>query len=330
MPPYWFVFDMDETLTHVSPYRVLLCTFFSSEFAKAVGGKLAPEEIREPLAKAYEKFFEACVTAEKSRHPLGILRPGMVDLFHRIGELKDAGVAGGCMIYSNNRTQRILKFIQDLIHAVVGRNDLIGDIVHAGDDRRGGEGNTKKVSTILKNLAGVPYNATEVKEEDIFFFDDLDHLDILEKIGDRYIQVWPYDYRVNTERVMELYMNALRKAGFLTNKGLMKIFLRHITGSCFIKDLDENDTKEVFKGRLIQSINEQVAMWNKSFGPNPRTPSREANDSLKPVLARLESLKGGGGRSRSRKRSRTSGAGRHLAVPARKRSRRLSRRQRYS
>ncbi len=325
MPPYWFVFDMDETLTHVSPYRVLLCTFFSREFAKAVDreGKLAPEEIREPLAKAYEKFFEACVVAEKSRQPLGILRPGMADLFRRIGELKDAGIAGGCMIYSNNRTQRILQFIQDLIHAVVGRNDLIGDIVHAGDGRRDGEGSTKKVSTILKILPG------KVKEEDIFFFDDIDHPDISEKIGDRYIRVWPYDYRVNTERIMELYMNALRKAGFLTNKGLMKIFLRHIDGSCFIQGLDENDTNEVFKGRLIQSINDQVAMWNKSFGPNPRTPPREANDSLKPVLARLESLKGGG-RSRNRTRSKTSGAGRRLVVPARKRSRRLSRRPHYS
>lgn len=323
MPPYWFVFDMDETLTHVSPYRVLLCTFFSSEFAEAVGreGKLVPEEIREPLAKAYEKFFEACVVAEKSRQPLGILRPGMVDLFQRIGELKDAGVAGGCIIYSNNRTQRILQFIQDLIHAVVGRNDLIGDIVHAGDKRRGDEGSQKKVSTILKILPG------KVKEEDIFFFDDIDHPDISEKIGDRYIRVWPYDYRVNTERIVELYMKSLRKGGFLTNKPLMKSFLGHITGSCFIKDLDENDTNTVFEKRLIQSINDQVAMWNKSFGPNPRTPPREANDILKPVLARLEALKGG---SRNRTRSKTSGAGRRLAVPAHKRSRRLSRRLRYS
>jgi hypothetical protein len=332
MPPYWFVFDMDETLTHVSPYRVLLCTFFTAEFAKAMKreGKATPEEIREPLAKAYEEFFRACVAAETSAHPLGILRPGMAELFQRIGKLKDEGNVGGCLIYSNNRTRRILEFIRDFIHAILGRDDLIGDIAHARDKRRGEEGSAKRVATILKFLRDGPYEAAGVKEEDIFFFDDIDHADISAKIGDRYIRVWPYEYRVNTDRIVKLYMESLRKAGFLTNKPLMQSFIRHIAGSCFIKDLHENDTNEEFKEHITKSIHDQVAMWNKSFGPHPSTPPREANDSLKPILARLGSLKGGRRRTQRKRRSTTSGASQRRAVLARRQSRRLSKRQRCS
>ena len=29
MPPYWFVFDLDETLTHMNPYFNVICSFFT-------------------------------------------------------------------------------------------------------------------------------------------------------------------------------------------------------------------------------------------------------------------------------------------------------------
>lgn len=305
MPPYWFVFDMDETLTHVSPYRVLLCSLFPGEFAAALGRptREVPAEISQPLEKAYNEFLAGCARAEMSGHPLGILRPGMREIFQRIGELKDAGIAGGCMIYSNNRTRRLLEFMKDLIGLVVGRDDLLLEIVHAGDERRGGEGNTKRIHTILKLLREGPYRAADVTKEDIFFFDDIDHPDIREKIGDRYIRVYPYDFRVNTDRVLEIYIVSLRKAGFSTNPGLRRVFFNYIMGQpCYINGLKETDTMSHFRGLMEKAIDEQITRWNKSFGPHPRTAPREANNSLRPILTELKDMKGGRRRTRKRRR----------------------------
>ena len=294
MSPYWFVFDMDETLTHVSPYRALLCTFFVDEFAVAIGkeGKGIANELRIPLLNAYIHFFNTCVSQEKSDTPLGLLRPGIREIFTKIGELKDSGIAGGCIIYSNNRTRRILQYIRDLIHAVVGRDDLILDIAHASDARRN-EGKQKTVATISKLLREGPYKVPDVKIDDIFFFDDIEHIDIKEKLANRYIQVYPYEYRVNTERIVDIYMHSLQVAGILTDEKLIKLFLQHIMNSCSLEDITEGDTSEILKERLIKSIQRQISFWNQSFGPYPWEPSREINNSIKPVLARLGTLKGG-------------------------------------
>lgn len=279
--PKWFVFDLDETLAHVNPYHLLVCTFFLADFATAVGrvdiARATPEILREPLADAYRRFVEYCGARERSENPIGIIRSSMVKLFVKIGQLKDAGVAGGCMIYSNNGTRNMLAFIRDVIHAAAGRDDLICDIAHLGDPRRRMEGQTKKIETIQRILRNGPCGAT-VEPEDVFFFDDINHDGISPYIGDQYIRVFPYTYRVNADEMLNLYLKSLRHAGIFTNPELRAAFIRHVQGVC-VGPITPEATNEQFVDKLRINIKQTNA------GPAPKV-----DRDLERFISRLDSM----------------------------------------
>lgn len=286
MPPYWFVFDMDETLTHVSPYYNLICTFFLNDFMIALDRenlvRSPPEEIEEPLEEAYKHFVKFCAKQEASKQPIGFLRPGMKELFEKIGMLKDRKQAAGCMIYSNNKTRRLLEFMRDLIHAVVGRDDLICDVADYLDTRRPKKERQKTLTTIQKILLNGPCEAN-VAASDIFFFDDMEHTDIRSKIGARYIRVYPYTYKTDENKVLNLYFKSLRMEGILTKSALRKAFFRHLRGACVHKSIHEDDSVEEFRAYLLQHI-----LSKKGDARVPLT--TEANNSLQPILSSLDRM----------------------------------------
>ena len=237
MPPYWFVFDLDETLTHVNTYFSLVCTFFQKDVALNAKrpnlAKAIPQQLEIPLQEAYKLFIEECANTEKTNEPLGILRPGILDLFIRIGQLKDIGLAGGAFIYSNNSTRSLLQFIADILHAATGKDSLICDIVHLNDIRRNSEGATKTFRTIQHIIQEAKCGGSAPHPSDIFFFDDLLHPDIQSNIGENYIQVDPYTYKVNADKLIDIYFDSLRMAGILDTLDLQPLFLEYINGGCF-------------------------------------------------------------------------------------------------
>ncbi len=255
--PYWFVFDLDETLAHVSPFHFLVCTFFQAEFATEVRRpNLAvptPEPLVEPLTNAYRRFVELCAAQETSGNPVGILRPRVLDVFSKIAALKDAGIAGGAMIYSNNGTRKILEFIRDVIHASLGRTDLICDCIHLNDPRRGAEGAVKQFRTIKRILEGGPCAGGVVKSTDVFFVDDLVHPEISAYIGNRYMHVLPYKHRANADILLSMYLASLRDAGILTDPVLRPIFFHHVTRAC-VGPFDPNSGEDTFVEKLKINI----------------------------------------------------------------------------
>ena len=183
MPPYWFVFDLDETLTHMNPYFATICSFFTDEVAIEAGAAhmaVARSAVLDgPLQTAYENFVRAVAAEELGPTPLGVVRPGVIELFREIGRLKDAGLAGGAFIYSNNGTMRILQFVADVIHEALGRRDLFCDYSHLRDPRRIPDKPTpedkplklfQRIQDII--LTGPCSAVAAPAAEDVFFFDD--------------------------------------------------------------------------------------------------------------------------------------------------------------
>ena len=286
MPPYWFVFDLDETLTHVNTYFSLVCTFFQNDFAlnaKRLNlAKPIPQQLEIPLQEAYTIFIEECANAEKTNEPLGILRPGIIDLFTRIGELKDNGLAGGAFIYSNNSTRSLLQFIADIIHAATEKDGLICDIVHLNDNRRNSEGATKTFRTIQKIIQEIKCGGSAPAPSDVFFFDDLVHPDIQSKIGENYIQVDPYTYNINADKCIDIYFNSLRKAGILdTTPELQKEFFKYISTGCF-KSVYPEISSSAFRS-IVKS----------SFGRKSQLPylPPAPDTNLQPIINKVSQIK---------------------------------------
>jgi len=285
MPPYWFVFDLDETLTHMNPYFPIICSFFTEEVAKEAGrpnlASARTELLNGPLQTAYETFVNKVAQAELSSEPLGVVRPGMLELFTEIARLKDAGLAGGAFIYSNNGTMRILKFVADVIHAALGRKDIFCDYSHLRDKRRTPEGRLKtfrRIQNIIQTGPCGPVAPPAPNAEDVFFFDDTIHEDILYAIGGNYIQVYPYTYKVNTARMRDLYIESLQEAGVLDNGELQAAFYRFAQPACF-SGLKPTNNANALK-TLIQ----------KAMGGPGASSLPPMDTSLDGILARLRAM----------------------------------------
>jgi hypothetical protein len=300
MPPYWFVFDLDETLTHMNPYFATICSFFTDEVAIEAGAPLLavarPAALDGPLQTAYENFVRAVAAEELGTTPLGVVRPGVIELFREIARLKDAGLAGGAFIYSNNGTMRVLKFVADVIHEALGRRDLICDYSHLRDPRRAPEKPKnpmeslpklfRRIQEIIRTGPCGPVAAPAPEPKDVFFFDDIMHNDIFSAIRDNYIQVLPYRYKVNTDRFATLYFNALTEAGVLTDDALRSEFFKFTRLACF-PGLQPgnavNTFRPIFRGKM-KSKN--------LYNPNPYgDPNPPVNDgSLNAITARLQAM----------------------------------------
>lgn len=282
MPAYWFVFDLDETLTHVDPFVSILCTFFREEVYTNIG-KLkyatpAPDSIRAELQDAYRRFVEGCAQAELTDLPLGMIRPGMIPLFRKIGQLKDAGLLGGCLIYSNNSLRKMIEFIRDVIHTAVGRNDLVCDTMNRLDPRRldDPKSHQKTLATIQKVVQeGSCKAATSPEPSTIFFFDDLVHPDLKANLEDNYIQVKPYTYRVSLTRLTQIYKQSLRDAGILDGGVKQGAFFNHI-GKCF------PGTQPVNSDVLDSKILNSTAPTNNNPPP--------ADESLDQIMSYLDTI----------------------------------------
>jgi hypothetical protein len=262
------------------------------EFARNAGkpqyGKNIPASLGGKVQEAYELFVQRCAEAERSTEPLGIVRPGILDVFSRIGQLKDLGLAGGAFIYSNNPTQRLLHFIADVIQAGVGRTDLICDYVHMLDERRNNavekerQTSTKRIATILRILQSAPCNASVVPTaNDIFFFDDMIHPNIRDAIGDRYIQVGKYEYEVDAGKMGDIYIQCLRDVGILDGGALQHDYFDYMGASCFFGQIKPTSDEATLRREIRRQF--------KQLMPLPY--ERPVDDgTLNPIVARLDAM----------------------------------------
>ena len=190
--PFFFVFDLDETLAEVYPLFDILEDALTTRRSTA----------------AYRALVRR-VAAEGGR---GILRPGIRETMQRLHDLQRKSLVDGVWIYSNNGHLRSLHFIRDVIHAFLdtGQNGrpLILECIHWNHPRRtdAPERNDKTWDSLRRFL---PEGTTA---DHVFFVDDLDHPDLHAALGDHYLQVPPYEYHVPFDDLLDVYEEALGEA----------------------------------------------------------------------------------------------------------------------
>ncbi len=255
----YFVFDLDETLAEVYPLWNFLCDL---RLQKTTGDtKTIPDELEVPLNDAYTIFVHLVAEQELSAMPLGILRPGIIQVMEAIKKLKDEGKVSGCAIYSNNGSLSMLEFVSDVIQLVLNDYTLFCDHIHWGREGRQREyilprrpGYANKTWTVLSMLlrSGPCAAARDLKPSDVYFFDDLEHPDLKTKLGSHYNQVKPYTFKASFQRIAELYYNALMEAGILMNAHLRTLYLNYIDAKKYNKLISIEEQLEKYE-RLTKS-----------------------------------------------------------------------------
>ncbi len=242
----YFIFDMDETLAELYSVYYFVASLRLKESYQEHSPNLAhiiPEDVLVALKKSYNTFVRQVLNVEKSNHPLGILRPGLIGVMTQLQELQRRGKIKNVIIYSNNGHLESLEFIRDLIHEHLKTNTLIKECIHWNhpmreSERKGqGVGAASKTWAVLKQIMieGNCKAPKSLEPRNVFFFDDLDHKDLQEKLGTHYYKVPAYDFKASFDRIAHLYRNAI-----YDGKVDIPIF------SDFVFELFTGDSREYF------------------------------------------------------------------------------------
>ena len=97
--PHYYVFDLDETLGQMHSFFYHICTLRPEEFYKntfparsgSVVANARTTTFKEKLKSAYTAFVRDIAAVETSDTPLGLLRPGILDVFRAIQAQKEQG-----------------------------------------------------------------------------------------------------------------------------------------------------------------------------------------------------------------------------------------------
>jgi hypothetical protein len=156
----------------------------------------------------YTNYVYECAMKEISNTPIGFLRPGLVKTsflpldftpyMEQILELKRKGICQGVIIYSNNDLLKSLRFVRDVIHVILGVNDLFCHCIHRTYPGRKQEYNPPKtwieLKSLLENQTDINNHCdiSDFEPSNVIFFDDIVH-SIQNELGDNYIQVDEYN-----------------------------------------------------------------------------------------------------------------------------------------
>lgn len=217
----YFVFDLDETLVEIYP----ICYFIASLRIMVDEDRshllYVPKHFQQTLEKAYRFYVHEVLQQEKGSNPLGLLRPGILEVMKELQRLKQEGLIDGIMIYSNNPHLHNLEFVADMIHEHVKSTQLTQECIHLHHELRQEE-RALHTRLIHKTWNGVKHSLIHGKNSraprtlsphDVYFFDDLDHMDLQKVLGDHYIKVPPYAHHASFDRLAALYRKALNDAG---------------------------------------------------------------------------------------------------------------------
>jgi hypothetical protein len=236
-----FVFDLDETLANVyTPYYFLYDlqrqATYSHTKPPSKKTSLTPPPRLTPLIKvAYDDFIDKIAEQEKSSDPLGIIRPGILQIMEHLRDMKTKGLCEGVVIYSNNGSLANLHFVRDVIHRAIDSADLICDCIHWHNPVRRSEytspireGAADKTWAVMKKIlikGACKVPSKRVQPNDVYFFDDQSHPDLEEVLGDNYIHMNEYPYKTPFIRVAQIYLDSITKAGLLARPEIAREYI---------------------------------------------------------------------------------------------------------
>jgi hypothetical protein len=315
---YYFVYDLDETLAEVHS----LFYFLMSLKLKNIVTKTKYDENKilfNKLDRAYYEFVNRVADVEKSDKPLGILRPGIIQVMRELEELRETKKIKKAIIYSNNGNLESLEFVKDVIlKAIIPSNNsinsgiLIQDLIHWGHPGRTAEiplyYNNKGQGTKRPGVANKTWNVlhqiitkdgrenTDFIPGNVFFFDDLypEH-SIKAELGDNYYRVPKYDFKASSERLGEIFRSVMEPlvANSFDMNQYLKLVQRELVGTISMNerfsDLDN----------LINGIKNRTGVTESASVPVP-----EPDIGISMMIDAIGRVKATGGGKR-RKNNRT-------------------------
>lgn len=296
----YFIFDMDETLAELYSVYYFIATLRLKE-------RNIPSSLIYDLNKGYNIFVGKVLSKEISNEPLGILRPGILDIMKKLSELQKVGKIKNVVIYSNNGHLESLEFIKDLIHKYVQNSDLIKECIHWNHPMRNAEtlgqpGAANKTWNVLRNILikGNCKASLKIDTKDIYFFDDLDHTDLKSNLGENYYQVPGYSFKASYDRLADIFKDSLKELN-LNDKSILRNIVIELFG-------DRNTDLNISDGNDLDIIiNLFKSKTRGTVGSNILPPIPDNGiDMMINAIDKVRSIKGGkGSKARiSRKKSK--------------------------
>jgi hypothetical protein len=216
----YVVFDLDETLAHLhSMYYFIASLNMKQDIVENRSYLLSflPEDLFDSQKRAYRLFVKRVLEAETSDRPLGILRPGVLEVMSALRELQQKGKVAHVVLYSNNRHLPCLKFVRDLIHLHVRSTFLIGECIHWDHVMRHEDKMHPAFTKSWNVLRGILMEGRckapdSLSAKHVYFFDDLDHIDLQHALKEQYYKVPAYSYTVALDRISQIYIEVLEEA----------------------------------------------------------------------------------------------------------------------
>jgi len=265
----YFIFDMDETLAELYSVYYFIASLRlkgTLEWVNKDEANNITESLNTSLNKAYNNFVEDVLSEEISNEPLGILRPGILDVMKRLYDLQKKGLVKHVLIYSNNGHLQSLEFIRDLIHKHLGTNKLIGECIHWNHHMRDEDrvlGVANKTWNVIKNIMvnGLCNAPSDLRPDNVFFFDDLDHIDLQRALGRNYYKVPAYNFRASFDRIAEIYKEAILSSDVDIDEFIeyiMDIIISTQEDYSKIRDRSINGIIDVFRGMTSGTVKDDV------------------------------------------------------------------------
>jgi len=257
----YFVFDLDETLANLSSVFYHIVTLKIRNYVvnqREYMDLYFPNQLHQELEKAYDQFVNAVLQQEQSDEPLGILRPGVLEAMTNLAKITQKQKCKGVVIYSNNSHLDSIQFVADLINRHVGM-ELIKECIPRFHPMRHEDNHTDmplKTWQVLKRILveGKCKASRFIEPKDVYFFDDLRHMDLEIQLKERYYHVSPYSFRAPLSRINAIFEACIAKVSI----GLLLLHMMDIEELCDAVVLANplegtvNDLLQMFK-KVIQS-----------------------------------------------------------------------------
>lgn len=248
----YFIFDMDETLAELHSVYYFVASLRINEIFEEEYNTRLPRIIKTQLDVAYNLFVNEVLRQETSNKPLGILRPGILEVMEELYRLQKNKKLNHVLIYSNNGHLQSLEFIRDLIHTHLGTTVLIKECVHwdhhmRDEERTNTPGYAQKTWNVIKNIMvnGHCKAPNSLMPTNVFFFDDLDHKDLQKNLGDNYYKVPQYNFKASFDRIAPIYQASITNA--MVDIRLFIPYVIKVFGRNSIQANTLNDIIELFR-----------------------------------------------------------------------------------
>ena len=209
----YLVFDLDQTLADVSIVYYFLVSLTIKEYIRenqAYMLQYFPEELEHQLKVAYQLFVKRIAEAEHSDNPIGILRPGILNVMKRITRLPH--LIKHVAIYSNNQYLPSIEFVRDLIHEI--HRPIIGTCIHWDHPMRRMDHESQPYVTKTWDTLRAILNdgSTDLIPKNVYFFDDQNHIHLQMTLRENYYKVPIYKTRDSLDRISEIYASCIEEA----------------------------------------------------------------------------------------------------------------------